>query len=110
MYVGEGSNRWCAVHVADAARLYRLALEGAPAGSVLHAVGDEGIPVRTIAEALGQRLGLPTASVEPRTLGFLGMLQTTDHATTANLTRELLGWAPTHPGLLEDIAAGHYDG
>lgn len=109
MYVGEGTNRWCAVHVADAATLFRLALEHAPAGSVLHAVGDEGIPVRTIAEALGQRLGLSSTSVEPRRLGFLGMLQTTDHATTAVRTRELLGWAPTHPTLLEDIAAGHYD-
>ena len=110
MCVGEGTNRWPAVHVADAARLFRLALEQAPAGVVLHAVGDEGIAVRTLAEALGQRLDLPTASVEPETLGFLGMLQTLDHATTAARTRKLLGWAPTHPGLLEDIAAGHYDG
>lgn len=110
MYVEDGANRWCAVHVADAAQLFRLALEQAPAGAVLHAVGDEGIPVRTIAEALGQRLGLPTASVEPERLGFFGLMQTMDHATTAPRTRQLYGWAPTHPGLLEDIAAGHYDG
>ena len=77
---------------------------------MLHAVGDEGIPVRTLAEALGQRLGLPAASVEPERLGFFGLMQTRDHTTTAARTRELLGWGPTHPGLLEDIAAGHYDG
>ena len=109
MYVGEGTNRWCAVHVADAAHLFGLALEQAPAGAVLHAVGDEGIAVRTIAEALGERLGLPTASVDPERLGFFGLMQTMDHATTAAHTRELLGWTPTHPGLLDDIAAGHYD-
>ncbi|MBI4899604.1 MAG: 3-beta hydroxysteroid dehydrogenase, partial [Actinobacteria bacterium] len=110
MYVGDGSNRWCAVHVADAARLFRLALESAPAGAALHAVGDEGIPVRTIADALAQRLRLPTESVGPERLGFFGLMQTVDHATTAAKTRELLGWEPTHPGLLDDIAAGHYDG
>ncbi len=110
MYVGAGTNRWPAVHVADAAHLFRLALEQAPAGTVLHAVGDEGIAVRTLAEALGARLDLPAVSVEPDRLGFLGMLQTVDHATTATHTRQLLGWAPTHPGLLDDIAAGHYDG
>jgi nucleoside-diphosphate-sugar epimerase len=110
MYVGEGVNRWPAVHVADAAQLFRLALEQVPSGTVLHAVGDEGIAVRTLAEARGQRLDLPAMSVEPERLGFFGMMQTIDHATTAARTRQLLGWAPTHPGLLEDIAAGHYDG
>jgi len=110
MYVGDGTNRWCAVHVADAAHLFRLALEQAPAGAVLHAVGDEGIPVRTLAEALAVRMDLPVKSVEAERLGFFGMMQTFDHVTTATLTRALLGWEPTHPGLLEDIAAGHYDG
>jgi len=110
MYVGEGTNRWCAVHVKDAAHLFRLALEQAPAGAVLHAVGDEGIAVKTIAEALAARLDLPLQSVAPERLGFFGMMQTIDHATTATLTRELLDWEPTHPGLLDDIAAGHYDG
>lgn len=109
MYVGDGSNRWCAVHVLDAAHLFRLALENAPAGAVLHAVGDEGIPVRALAEALAARLDLPTESVAPERLGFFGMMQTFDHVTTATLTRQLLGWEPTHPGLLDDIAAGHYD-
>jgi nucleoside-diphosphate-sugar epimerase len=110
MYVGEGTNRWCAVHVKDAARLFRLALEQAPAGAVLHAVGDEGIAVKGIAEALAARLDLPVQSVDAERLGFYGTLQTFDHATTATRTRELLGWVPTHPGLLDDIAAGHYDG
>jgi nucleoside-diphosphate-sugar epimerase len=109
MYVGDGANRWCAVHVLDAARLFRLALENAPAGAVLHAVGDEGIPVRTLAEALAARLDLPAESVTPERLGFYGMMQTRDHATTAVKTRELLGWEPTHPGLLDDISAGQYD-
>jgi nucleoside-diphosphate-sugar epimerase len=110
MYVGEGANRWCAVHVLDAAHLFRLALEQAPAGTVLHAVGDEGIPVKTIAEALAARLDLPLQSVTPERLSFFGMMQTIDHATTAARTRELLDWQPTNPGLLDDIAAGHYDG
>ena len=110
MYVGDGTNRWCAVHVADAARLFRLALENAPAGTALHAVGDEGIPVRTIAEALAARLDLPTTSVEADALGFFGLMQSVDHTATAARTRALLGWEPTHPGLLDDIAAGHYDG
>lgn len=110
MYVGDGTNRWCAVHVLDAARLFRLALEGAPAGTVLHAVGDEGIPVKTLAEALAARLDLPVESVGPERLGFFGMMQTIDHLTSAPKTRQLLGWEPTHPGLLDDIAAGHYDG
>jgi len=109
LYVGDGTNRWPAVHVADAARLFRIALERADAGTVLHAVGDEGIPVRTLAEALGERLGLATESVGPERLGFFGMMQTLDHATTAAQTRARFDWEPTHPGLLDDIAAGHYD-
>lgn len=110
MYVGEGTNRWCAVHVLDAAHLFRLALENARAGTVLHAVGDEGIPVKTLAEALAARMDLPVQSVAAERLGFFGMMQTVDHLTTATKTRALLGWEPTHPGLLDDIAAGHYDG
>ena len=109
MYVGDGTNRWCAVHVKDAALLFRLALENAAAGTVLHAVGDEGVPVKAIATALAARMGLPTESVGPEALGFFGMMQTFDHLTSAARTRELMGWQPTHPGLLDDIAAGHYD-
>ncbi len=109
MYVGDGTNRWCAVHVKDAALLFRLALENAPAGTALHAVGDEGIPVKAIATALAARMDLPTESVGPEALGFFGMMQAFDHLTSAAKTRELMGWEPTHPGLLDDIAAGHYD-
>jgi nucleoside-diphosphate-sugar epimerase len=109
MYVGDGSNRWCAVHVLDAAHLFRLALETAPAGTALHAVGDEGISVKAIAEALAARLDIPVESVPAERLGFLGMMQTFDHLTVATRTRELMAWEPTHPGLLDDIAAGHYD-
>ena len=109
MYVGDGTNRWCAVHVKDAALLFRLALDNAAAGTVLHAVGDEGIPVKAIATALAARMGLPTESVGPEALGFFGMMQTFDHLTSAARTRELMAWEPTHPGLLDDIAAGHYD-
>ena len=108
-YVGDGTNRWCAVHVLDAAHLFRLALEGAPAGTVLHAVGDEGIPVKALTEALAARLAVPVASGTPDSLGFFGVMQTFDHLTTSTRAHELLGWEATHPGLLDDIAAGHYD-
>ena len=108
-YVGDGTNRWCAVHVLDAAHLFRLALEGAPAGTVLHAVGDEGIPVKALTEALAARLDVPVASGTPDGLGFFGVMQTFDHLTTSTRAHELFGWEPTHPGLLDDIAAGHYD-
>jgi nucleoside-diphosphate-sugar epimerase len=111
-YVGDGANRWPAVHSLDAARLYLLALESAPAGSRLHGVADEGVPFREIAEVIGRRLGLPTASVDPQDagehFGFLGMLVGRDNPTSNALTRELLGWEPTHAGLLDDLTHGHY--
>jgi nucleoside-diphosphate-sugar epimerase len=107
-YVGDGSNRWPAVHVLDAAHLFRLALEKAPAGSTLHAVGDEGVPNRDFAEVIGRHLGMPTASVAPEELGFLGMLLSIDQPSSAELTRELLGWRPVQPGLIEDLDQGHY--
>ncbi len=111
-YVGDGANRWPAVHTLDAARLYLLALESAPAGSRLHGVADEGVPFREIAEVIGSRLGLPTASVDPRDagehFGFLGALVGRDNPTSNALTRELLGWEPVHAGLLDDLATGHY--
>jgi nucleoside-diphosphate-sugar epimerase len=113
-YVGDGSNRWPAGHTLDAAHLYRLALENAPAGSRLHAVGDEGIPFRQIAEAIGRQLGLPTASIDPDDaashFGFLGPLVVLDNPTSSALTQELLDWKPTHPGLIEDLEDGHYFG
>ena len=107
-FVGDGSNRWPAVHVLDAAHLFRLALEQAPAGSMLHAVGDEGVANRDFAEVIGRHLGVPTASVPADELGFLGMLLSIDQPSSAALTRELLGWRPVQPGLLEDLDKGHY--
>ena len=111
-YVGDGTNRWPAVHRSDAARLARLAVESAPAGSVLHAVGEEGVPFRDIAEAIGRGLGVPTASVAPddavERFGPLGMFAGLDAPATFAITRELLGWKPTGPKLIEDLAEGHY--
>jgi nucleoside-diphosphate-sugar epimerase len=107
-YVGDGSNRWPAVHVLDAAHLFRLAVEQAPAGSRLHAVGDEGVPIREIAEVIGRHLNLPTASVPAEEFGFLGQILAIDQPASAALTRELLGWRPVQPGLIEDLDKGHY--
>ncbi|MFD8076950.1 SDR family oxidoreductase [Streptomyces sp. NPDC059718] len=113
-YVEDGATRWPAVHTLDAARLFRLALEAAPAGSRLHGVGDEGIPFREIAEAIGRGLDVPVKSV-PREgaeehLGFLSGFATLDNPTSNARTRELLGWRPEHPALLQDLAEGHYFG
>ncbi|MEU0792053.1 SDR family oxidoreductase [Amycolatopsis sp. NPDC005961] len=108
-YVGDGTARWPAVHLLDAAHLFRLALEQAPAGSVLHAVGDEGVAIRDVAEVVGRRLGLPVTSVEADELGFLGALLAIDQPASADGTRELLGWRPEHPGLLDDLENGYYD-
>jgi nucleoside-diphosphate-sugar epimerase len=111
-YVGDGSNRWPAVHVSDAARLARLAVEAAPAGSVLHAAGEEGVPFLQIAEAMGRGLGLPTRSVEPsiasQHFGFLGHFAGLDSPASAAITRELLGWEPAGPSLLEDLEKDYY--
>jgi nucleoside-diphosphate-sugar epimerase len=108
-YIGDGASRWPAVHVKDAARLYRLAIEQAPAGSVLNAVGDEGVSVREIAEAIGRNLGLPASSLPAEEYGgMLVPLLTTDMPASSTITRELLGWQPTHTGLIEDIDQGHY--
>jgi nucleoside-diphosphate-sugar epimerase len=111
-YVGDGANRWPAGHTLDAAHLYRLAIESAPAGTRLHAVGDEGIPFREIADAIGRNLGVPVASVGPDEaaahFGFLGGLVSLDNPTSSARTQELLGWKPEHPGLIEDLDAGHY--
>jgi nucleoside-diphosphate-sugar epimerase len=113
-YVGDGSNRWAAVHRLDAARLVALALEKAPAGSRVHAAAEEGIPARDIAEAIGRSLGVPAASVAPEDadahFGWIGRFFALDMTASSTLTRELLDWTPTRPGLLEDLAAGHYTG
>jgi nucleoside-diphosphate-sugar epimerase len=111
-YVGDGSNRWPAVHRLDAAGLYRLALESAPAGSVFHAIADEGIPTREIAGVIGRHLDLPVVSVAPEDavehFGWIGAFFALDAPASSALTQERLGWQPTHPGLIEDLEQGHY--
>jgi len=111
-YVGEGTNRWPAVHRSDAARLARLAVEAAPAGSVLHAVADEGVPFREIAEAIGRQLDLPPASVAPTDavehFAHLGHFVALDCPASATMTRKLLAWEPTGPSLLDDLEQAHY--
>jgi len=111
-FVGAGSNRWPAVHRHDAARLFRLAAESAPAGSRLHGVGEEGIPFREIAEAIGHQLKLPVVSVAAGDagahFGFLSAFVAFDNPTSSALTRQRLGWLPQGPGLIADIEQGHY--
>ncbi|QMU79501.1 SDR family oxidoreductase [Streptacidiphilus sp. PB12-B1b] len=108
-YIGDGATRWPAVHVKDAARLYRLAVEQAPAGAVLNAVGDEGVAIRAIAEAIGRQLDLPARSLPAEDFGgMLVRLLSTDMPASSTLTQDLLSWKPTHPGLIEDIEQGHY--
>jgi nucleoside-diphosphate-sugar epimerase len=108
-YIGDGANRWPAVHVNDAAALYRLAVEKAPAGSVLNAVGDEGVTTREIAEVIGRHLGLPARPLPAADFnGMLVNLLTTDMPASSAITQELMGWKPTHSGLIEDIELGHY--
>jgi nucleoside-diphosphate-sugar epimerase len=111
-YAGDGANRWPAVHRLDAAHLFRLALEQAPAGSVLHAIADEGVPIRAIADVIGRHLDLPVAAISPADAGqhfsWLAAFIATDSPASSTLTRELLGWQPTHPGLIDDLDKGHY--
>ncbi|WP_433193872.1 SDR family oxidoreductase [Nocardia sp. CA-107356] len=112
-YPGAGANRWPAVHTLDVAHLFRLALEKAPAGTRWHAVGDEGIPLREIAQSIGDHLGLPTESISADRLqayfgGFLAMVIAHDIPTSTRTTRRVLGWEPTHPGLLADFDEGNY--
>ena len=111
-YPGDGSNHWASVHRSDAARLYRLALEGAPAGSRLHAIGDEGVPVREIAEVIGRRLNVPVASLPVeeagKHFGFLGGFFAMDIPASSTLTQERFGWRPVESGLLADLDQDHY--
>jgi nucleoside-diphosphate-sugar epimerase len=113
-YVGDGSNRWPAVHTLDTAHLFRLSLESAPAGTRLHAIADEGIPFRDIAAAIGRGAGVPTASIAAGDandhFSFLGPLVSQDIPTSSEWTRKTLDWEPTHPGLIEDLEHGHYFG
>ncbi|MFI6829830.1 SDR family oxidoreductase [Kribbella sp. NPDC050241] len=111
-YVGDGTNRWPSVHTLDAARLYRLALESASAGTRLHAVADEGVELRRIAEAIGRGIDVPARSVTPEQaaeyIGYLAAFAALDHPASAVRTSELLDWQPTHPGLLDDLAEAFY--
>jgi nucleoside-diphosphate-sugar epimerase len=111
-YVGDGANRWPSVHTLDAARVYRLALESAPAGTRLHAVADEGIPFRDIAAAIGRGVGVPTASIAAsdaaERFAFLGGFVGVDNPVSSEVTRKVLGWEPAYPGLIEDLEQGHY--
>lgn len=111
-YVADGSATWPAVHRLDAAQLFRLALEDAPARSVLHGVAEEGVPTRTIAEAIGRQLDLPVVSIEPERaaehFGWIGPFFATSAQASSARTQEQLGWRPTRPGLIDDLDQGHY--
>jgi nucleoside-diphosphate-sugar epimerase len=111
-YVGDGTNRWPAVHRSDAARIARLGLEKAPAGTLLHAVSEEGVPTREIAEAIGRGLGVPVTSIAPqdaqRHFGWIGHFFAMDIPASSTRTQELLGWAPSGPSLIQDLDAGSY--
>jgi nucleoside-diphosphate-sugar epimerase len=111
-YVDGGENRWCAVHQLDAAQLYRLVLEQAPAGARAHAVGDGTIPARELAEVIGRHLDLPVKSIPAAEaidhFGFLGAILSMDHAVSSAATRDRFGWQPAQPGLLAGLEEGHY--
>ncbi|MFC0329619.1 SDR family oxidoreductase [Paenibacillus sepulcri] len=111
-FVGDGSNRWPSVHRLDAAALFRLAVESAPAGTRLHAVAEEGVPFRDVAEAIGRQLKIPavsmTAEEASQHFRFLAPLVSIDNPASSALTRERFGWQPTHPALIADIEEGHY--
>ncbi len=112
-YVGDGANRWPAAHVLDTARLYRLALEKPEAGARYHAVAEEGVPMRDIAEAIGRGLKIPVVSLSPEEagphFGFLGMFAGLDMPASSVLTQERLGWHPTGPGMIADLEQMQYE-
>ncbi len=107
VYVGDGLNRWAAAHVLDVARLYRLALEKASAGARYHAVAEEGVPLRDIAEVIGRGLKVPVVSKSPKEaadhFGFFGHFASVDGPASSTQTQKRLGWRPTGPGLLPDL-------
>ena len=111
-YVGDGANRWSAVHRLDAARLFRLAVESAPAGTRLNAVGDEGVPFRDIAEVIGKHLDLPVTGLSQQEaaghFGLFAVFASLDVPASSARTRKQFGWQPDHPGLIADLDEGHY--
>jgi nucleoside-diphosphate-sugar epimerase len=111
-YVGDGSNRWPAVHLLDAARLYRLVLEKGSAGGRYHAVAEEGVPVRDIAEVIGRRLNVPVVSKSPeealKHFGWLGVFAGLDSPASSAQTQQRLGWHPVQTSLLDDLERGSY--
>lgn len=111
-YVGDGRNRWPAVHLLDAARLYRLALEKGSAGSRYNAVAEEGVPLRDIAESIGRGLNIPAVSLSPEEagehFGWLGFFVTHDVPASSALTQQRLGWRPTQVGLIADLNEARY--
>ncbi|MGW5380798.1 SDR family oxidoreductase [Nocardia sp. NPDC003999] len=112
-YLGDGTNRWAAIHRSDAGRIVQLALDKhAPAGTVLHAAAETGIPTRDIAEAIGRELDLPVVSVPAdrgdEHFGWLSRFFGADMAASSDATRALLGWSPSGPGLFEDLDSGCY--
>lgn len=107
-YIGDGSQRWPAVHRGDAGSLFRLALEQADGGTILHAVADEGDTMMSLAEVIGRRLGVPTAQVPDDSFGPLSPIFASDQPSSSAVTRERFGWVPSHPSLLEDLEAGAY--
>lgn len=111
-YIGDGMNRWPAVHRRDAARLYRLALEGGVAGTAYHGVAEDGVATRHIAEVIGRRLNLPVVGITDEQVaghfGWLGRFFGSDWLASSALTRQGLGWRPVHPGLLEDLDRAAY--
>jgi nucleoside-diphosphate-sugar epimerase len=113
-YVGEGLNRWPAAHVVDTARLYRLAFEQQVAGAKYHAVAEEGVPLRDIAEVIGRGLKIPVVSMSPEEaaahFGWLGLFAGLDLSASSAKTQKLLGWHPTGPGLIADLERMSYFG
>jgi nucleoside-diphosphate-sugar epimerase len=111
-YIGDGGNRWSAVHRSDAARLVRLGLETAAPGTIMHAAAEQGVPTRAIAEAIGEGLGLPVESISAETasehFGWIGMFFGMDLPLSSTLTQQAFDWSPSGPTLVEDLAAGAY--
>jgi nucleoside-diphosphate-sugar epimerase len=111
-YPGDGSNRWCAVHRLDAARLFRLALEEAPAGTRLHGVADQAVPFRDIAAVIGRHLNLPVTAITREEgeghFTWMAPFALLDSLASSTLTQQRFGWKPEHPGLIADLNEGHY--